>query len=157
MIKFATAQKALPASLPAVFIAVIYAAVLVVLAVAQLFSFEEFTKILPPLLISLGGVTAAAAAPVIVALEVGSIPFLLRMSLSTAFRWLCLLCSWLVPFFWLALSLGNLMGGGNDLSVGLLGDIIAVKGWVALAASLILALLSALATYSLWPISRSSK
>ena len=76
--------------------AYLYAGLLVVLAVTQLFTFDEFIELVPAFNLPFGTGFTYALAPLIVATEVFAIPFLLRMQLSVAFRWLSMFCGWFV-------------------------------------------------------------
>jgi len=80
------------------------AGVFVVMVVAQLFSYEHFPDVMSLFFNSSQLVLVVAAC--IVTLEVAAIPFLLRMQLSPAARYVSMVAGWLVALFWLIVSLG---------------------------------------------------
>lgn len=69
-------------------IATALAGCLTLLLVMQLFTFDEFVDLAETF--QLPGMSGAAFASIIIVLELLALPFLLRMDLSRAFRWLSL-------------------------------------------------------------------
>src|SRR5690606_29389792 len=100
--------KAVPAQQPRTKessqIALLYAVILVIFAVGQLFTFDKFIELVPSFQLPLGEVLQFAVAPLLVMAEVLALPFLLRMTLSPAFRWLSMVCGWLVAGLWTGIS-----------------------------------------------------
>lgn len=133
-------------------LAIVYVVILVIMAVTQLFSFEQFLK----LIISFdlpGGVRYAhfITAFLIVA-EVFALPFLLRMPLSPAFRWLSMVLGWLVAIIWASLT-SWLVGQDSFVNnVGFLGTVIRLMpGWWAIFISLTFGILAGWASWGMWP------
>ena len=121
-----------------------YAGVLAVLALAQLFSFEAFIDILPAALYMGFGASAALVAPLIVVVEVFSLPYLLRMAVSPALRWVSLVFGWLVPLFWLGVAV---IAGPEVANTGILGDVIALSATETLLLSLLMIVFAAYTHY----------
>ncbi len=138
-------------------IAIAYAVVLVAMAVAQLFSFEEFLTLLTNFNLPLGVLGAYLLASALVICEVFALPFLLRMSLSKAFRWVSMVCGWLVAAIWLKLSLWVLIMRPDVDTVGFLGTVVSLTpGWWAVLVSLALAVVAIWASWGLWPGKRAN-
>lgn len=132
-------------------IATLYAGLLTVLAVAQLFTFDEFIELFPLL-----GLPVAFA-PLIVACEVFALPFLLRMRLSPAFRALSMGLGWFVAVGWLFISIVAVQQGASD-TVGYLGTLVSLSpGWWAVLIAASFGILAAWSSWGLWPFRRSGK
>lgn len=109
--------------------AYIQAAILVVLSLIQLFFLQDFLDIFTNMELGTQSQAYLLGAFIIWA-EVFSIPFLLRMKLSRAFRAFCMLLLWVITIFWLYLAL-RLPFDGRDS--GLLGGFIKVSSGLPLA------------------------
>ena len=132
------------------------AGVFVVMVVAQLFSYEHFPDVMSLFFNSSQLVLVVAAC--IVTLEVAAIPFLLRMQLSPAARYVSMVAGWLVALFWLIVSLGAAATWGTYDNAGFLGDTVTLLGgWWAVFFSLGLVVLAVWASWGMWPGSRPSK
>lgn len=138
-------------------IALLYAFILVVMVVCQLFTFEDFTVLIEAYALPFSPRLVGVLPALIVTSEVFALPFLLRMTLSHAFRWLSLLCSWVVPLLWLFMSIwgaNHLQLNGID-TVGFLGSLGNLPaGWWAVGFSLSMAVLALWASWGLWPLRR---
>lgn len=148
--------KATPAIVPktqrVTQISLFYAGILVVLALSQLYSFEEFTELIT------GFGLPLAAAPIIIVLEVFALPFLLRMAISPAFRFVSMVFGWLVPAFWFFVSIWVLFNVGGAETVGFLGTVLALQpGWWAVLFSFALGILAAWASWGMWPLKTAKK
>lgn len=135
--------------------ALIYAFILVVMAVCQLFTFEDFTTLIESYALPFAPWFIAALPAFIVAMEVFALPFLLRMTLSDAFRWLSLLCGWVVPLLWVIVSgwSARTLSGDIFSTIGFLGSLGSIPvGWWAVGFSLSMALLAAWASWGMWPL-----
>lgn len=148
--------KALPASEPrsttVKVVAIIYAAVLVVMAVSQLFTFEEFTAHMQQLKLPLGEFGSYALAPLIVVAEVFAIPFLLRMTLSPAFRYVSMFLGIVAASLWLFISLSLTLVASTVENVGLLGTLVNLApGWLTVLLSLALFVFAVYSAWGLWP------
>lgn len=133
-------------------ISLLYAGILTVMAVSQLFTFEEFLSLLQSFDLPMSAAMAYVLGPVIVVCEVLALPFLLRMSLSPAFRWLSMVLGWLVPILWLFLSMWVLASGAQAETFGFLGTVVSLTpGWWGVLLSLWLGVIAAWASWGLWP------
>lgn len=138
-------------------ITIFYAGLLTVFLVAQLFTFDSFIELIPSLNLPLNGAWAYVVAPLIVASEVFALPYLLRMNLSVAFRWVSMALGLLVPVLWFFICLWVVLTQPDAESVGFLGTVVAmVPGWWAVMASVALGILGVWAAWGLWPGKRSS-
>ncbi len=148
--KLASAEKAPPPrTKKAKIIAWIYAVILVVMVLCQLFSFEDFVPLISEYNQWGGYGTAVMTSCLIVFCDVFALPFLLRMPLSRLMRYVSLLCSLLVPAIWLKLSI---IAMGSEMNSGLFGaKIVVPTGPEQFFVSLILALLAIWAVWGLWP------
>lgn len=143
---FVSAQAAKPASTSAQVAGIVYAGVLTLLALAQLYTFEKFIEILPSAVSSEGGVALYLLAPLIVVLEIFSLPYLLRLTVSPAFRFVSRVFGWLVPIFWVGIGI---LSGVAIENTGILGDVIAVAGLTTISMGLLLFAFTAYAHYLL--------
>lgn len=133
-------------------IALLLAALIVVMVVAQLFTFDTFIELVESFSLPLGDTLAGAVAPVLVAAELFALPFLLRMPLSIAFRWVSLGCVWLVPLIWFGITTWLASTYQPVETVGFLGTIgTLTPGWWAVGVSFSLGILAAWASWGLWP------
>lgn len=139
-------------------IALIYAALLVIMAVAQLFSFEDFLQLIPTFHLPVSETFAQALAPVLVASEVFAIPFLLRMALSPAFRWFSMFLGWIVAALWLFITIWIVSTHQAVETIGFIGTVTNLMpgGW-AICMSAAFAILAAWASWGLWPAVKAKK
>lgn len=133
-------------------IALFYAGILVVLAVTQLFTFDEFIKLIATFHLPFGAAMTYALAPLLVVCEVFAIPFLLRMTLSPAFRWVSMLLGWVVALLWTCVSGWIVMTYQDVSTVGFLGTLVdLIPGWWAVLVSLAFGVMAAWASWGMWP------
>jgi hypothetical protein len=138
-------------------VAVLYAGILVVFIVSQLFSFEEFLALVQSFQLPGGDTLAYVSAALIITVELFALPFLLRMQLSIAFRYVSMLCSWLAAVAWVYISTWLLLSNSQVDTVGFLGTVISVMpGLPALLISLSLCVLAVWSSWGLWPQRYSS-
>ena len=140
-------------------IAVFLAGSMTVMSVAQLYSLEEFIEVAQTFALPFGQVFAAAFVPIIISLEVFSLPFLLRMRLSSAMRWCSMAFGWVAVAAWLFVSLWLAIVYPEGVeTVGFLGGLATIQpGWWAVYVSGALCILSAWASWGLWPSYRGSR
>lgn len=138
-------------------ISILYAVILVGMAVTQLFTFEEFLVHIHSLGLPVSDGVAFALAPLIIVSEVFAVPFLLRMQLSPAFRYLSMFLGWLAPSLWLFVSVWLASTNVHVDTVGFLGTLgNLTPGWWAVFISLALGVLAAWSSWGLWPGKRSN-
>ncbi len=129
-----------------------YAILLVVLVVAQLFTFDKFLPFLDTLGLPGGTRMAYFLGALVVSAEVFALPFLLRMPISRAFRWFSMFCGWLVAAIWVKLSFFIVFSDSSFDNVGYLGTLVKLTpGWWAIFFSLALVVLTIWASWGLWP------
>ena len=137
-------------------IAIFYAAIIVIMVIAQLFTFDKFVLLVKEFNFPGGARSAAFLSALIVIAEVFALPFLLRMPLSQAFRWVSIMSGWLVAGLWLYVSVGLVLRDGGVNNVGFLGTVIAIApGWWAIFTSLVFGVLAAGASWGMWPKNHS--
>lgn len=133
-------------------IAILYAGLLTLMAVTQLFTFDTFIELFSDVNLPI------VLAPLIVAAEVFALPFLLRMQVSPAFRWVSMVCGWFVAAAWIIVSSIVVSFGLDVETVGFLGTLVDLSpGWWALLMSVAFAILATWASWGLWPLRRAKK
>ncbi len=102
------------------------AVALVVMVLAQLMSFEDFAKAIASYqsTTSEGSVVIAV---MLVALEIASLPFLLRLHLSPLARFLSVISLLVAPVAWLILMTSAVIGDVAVENVGLLGGFVPIE------------------------------
>jgi hypothetical protein len=130
-------------------ISILYASTLVLVALLQLFHFEEFPGRLEDV-----GITSSLApllATFIVVAEVLALPFALRMHLSPAFRIVSMVVGWLVCIKLLAVAIIENVAspGGYDAVFGATLPL-PIGGWT-ICATLALCVLAGWTAWGMWP------
>ena len=139
-------------------IATFYAGILLLMAVAQLFTFDEFTKLVASFMLPSGERAARLLAAILVTAEVFALPFLLRMRLSPAFRWLSMVLGWVVALIWAYISIWLVSQDTLINNIGFLGTAIgAMPGWWAIFLSIAFGILAAWSAWGMWPAAPSAK
>ena len=139
-------------------IATFYAAVLVVFALAQLYTFNEFADFMATLNVPVNETVTFLIAPLIIICEVFALPFLLRMSLSPAFRFVSMACGWLVAAAWFFIALWIMTTVQPIENVGFLGTVVDLTpGWWAVLLSFALGILAAWSSWGMWPLKSAKK
>ena len=138
--------------------AILFAALLVLFAVTQLFTFDEFLELVPAFNVPFGPLFTYTLAPLIVVAEVFALPFLLGMSVSPAFRWLSMFFGWFVAGVWTFISLWIVTTNQAVETIGFFGTIVnPAPGWWAVFIALALCILAAWTSWGLWPGKRAKK
>jgi hypothetical protein len=133
-------------------ISLFYAVLLVVMVIAQLFTFESFLALFAAFELPGGQATGYAVAALLVASQVFALPFLLRMALSPAFRMFSLLSAGLVADIWLFITLWLAIVQPVVSNVGFLGTIVdVIPGWWAVCLALAFGILALWAAWGMWP------
>lgn len=137
--------------------AYVLAALLTIMLVGQLFTFETFIEWIASLGLPLGDMGVYLIASIIVIAELLALPFLLRMALSPAFRWVSMVFGWIAVSAWIFFSAWTLFVAPVDL-IAFIGTVAPVApGWWALLISIALGFLTAWVSWGLWPGARSAK
>lgn len=138
-------------------VAVLYAGILVLFAIAQLFTFEKFLELTPQFGLPFGEAFGYLLAPLLIVCEVFAIPFLLRMTVSPAFRWLSGGLSVLVAVLWLFIAVWVVTTKASVATIGFLGTVgDLTPGWWAVLIAVALTILAAWSAWGLWPATRGS-
>lgn len=138
-------------------LAVVYAVILAAMAIAQLCSLDQFLRLITSFDFPGGVRYAHFIAALLIVAEIFGLPFLLRMSLSPAFRWLSMVLGWLVALIWTSVSLWLVLQESYVNNVGFLGTVIAViPGWWAIFISLTFGILAGWASWGMWPLIKNT-
>ena len=138
-------------------VATLYAALLVIFAVTQLFTFEEFLVYNQSIKLPFSEDFNYAFVPLLIVAEVFALPFLLQMRLSPAFRYLSLALGCVAAGFWIFLSSWIVLLSVPVDSIGFLGTLVALTpGWWAIFFSLSLGVLAVWSAWGLWPGKRTT-
>lgn len=131
-------------------VSILLAGILTILAVSQLFSFEDF----PTRLVNIGiaPLYAPILATFIVITEVLALPFVLGMRLSFAFRVVSMACGWLAAAKLLAIAvLENILApSGEDAVFG--ATLPLPVGLWSSCAAFALCVLVAWTSWGMWPL-----
>jgi hypothetical protein len=135
-------------------VALLYAIILTAMALAQLYTFEEFIELTTTFQLPLPETLVYLVAPLLIICEVLALPFLLRMYLSPAFRVISMVCSWLVSLKWLCITIWVVTSAQQVTTIGFLstiGDL--TPGWWAVLVSVSFGILAAWVSWGMWPFS----
>ena len=132
------------------------AAIYTLMAVAQLFTFDEFTTLADAFqVMALPGMLVAA---LFIVLEVLSLPYLLRMAISPLFRLMSGCFVGLTSVAWLCVSLWIVVARPTVESIGYLGGVGQLApGWWSVCVSFALTVLSVWVLWGTWPRYESEK
>jgi hypothetical protein len=131
-------------------VALVFAGIICMMTVAQLFSFEKFIPLLDGF-----GLDCRFIAVTLVVCGVFSMPFLLQMKLSIAMRWASMMAGWVVVLLWLFLGVWMNVGGVALDNAGLLGaSVELIPGWWVVVAMAGLGVLAVWSAWGLWPGAR---
>ena len=134
-------------------IAYMYAIILIVFVLAQLFTFDDFLTLIESFWLPGGAPVAHLLGGIIVISEVFALPFLLGMKLSPLMRIISMGLGWLVPLVWLKLSFWLVLTVNAVSNIGILGTKVRlIPGWWAVFFSIALGILAAWASWGLWPL-----
>ncbi len=147
-----------PKSKESIQVAVFYSVILVVMSLAQLFTFEEFIELIPSFNLPVSGALPYLVAPLVVVAQVFALPFLLRMAVSPAFRWFSMFMGWLVAVLWTLISIWVVGSHQPVETIGFAGTALnLMPGWWAVCISISFGILAAWASWGLWPARRTKK
>lgn len=136
-------------------ISIVLAVVFVVMAVAQLYSYEDFPDVVASFWLPGGHVSAALYAALLVIGEVLAIPFLLSMRLSPAMRITSMVAGWMVIVTWLHMTVLINLSGNAITNSGILGATIPLAPeWWMVCLFAALGVLSVWVSWGMWPIRR---
>lgn len=132
-------------------VAYAYAAIIIVLLIFQLITFNSWVNIFVDYGL-FGTWGSAIMASIVWLIEIFSIPFLLRWKISDGFRFFSMFCGRLVAVWWFLIAIWSLSSKSDFSNYGILGNTVPVDGgWWAIFASLALLILSLWASWALHP------
>lgn len=136
-------------------VALFLAVIILAMTIAQLFHFEAFVPLVESLNLPGGIVVAHLFAACIVVLEVAALPFLLRMRLSKAMRFVSMASGWLAITLWIIVQIYLNIAHPEASNNGLIGTTAEVGvGWWSVFILAFFAVLSAWASWGMWPLGR---
>jgi len=139
-------------------VSLFYAAFLTIMLVAQLFTFDTFIELIVSFSLPISTALIAALPAIIVATELFALPFLLRMRISAAFRWVSMACGWLVALLWTAVTFYLAVSATQVETVGFFGTVIElIPGWWAVFVSLLFASMAAWSSWGLMSEANTKK
>lgn len=131
------------------------AGLLIVMALAQLFTFEKFSAAVMNMWLPGSDVFSHVYAALIVTFEVFAIPFLFSMRLSPAMRVASMGSGWVMVAIWLFISLWINTTSGVVSNTGMLGAAVRVPvGWWNILFAIALGVLVAWVSWGMWPFKR---
>lgn len=137
-------------------VSLLLAAIILLMAVAQLFSYEKFPDLIGSFWLPGGDFTAKLLAAVIVIVDVFALPFLLRMRLSPLMRVVSMVCGWLVVAIWFALSLWVNLATTGATNAGLLGATVSLPvGWWMVSLLAGVGVLTGWTSWGMWPLDKA--
>jgi len=132
-------------------VAFMYAFLLVVFALCQLFSYDKFLALLQEFNLPFGEWLVPATGALIVISEVFALPFLLNMRLNKPLKLVSMVFSWLVAIIWLKIALWLTLTSSVAANIGYLGGLVRlVPGWWSVFFALSLGLLAIWSTWGMW-------
>jgi hypothetical protein len=134
-------------------VACLYAGLLTVFSLGQLFEFNQFSDLFADFNIFGSELFSRLFCALLIVCEVLAIPFLLQMRLSKIFRLLSMIFGWLVSFSWFVLALWMNITMSTVSNFGILGTKIQlVPGWWTISFCTALCILAIWSSWGLWPI-----
>lgn len=153
MIKFAKATlPSKPKNKMYKYAGLVLAGITTAMVVSQLFKFEEFGVLLSEYPVASLFNNSIILAAIIISLEVFSLPFLLRMKISPAFRIVSMFFGWLVAGIWFYLATIVPLVSDMVVEPAMFGGLLTFLPMFAysLLASLI-TILTILVSFGMWP------
>ncbi len=133
-------------------VALLYAGLLTAMVVCQLFTFETFIPLIASFQLPLSETLVALFPALLIIIELFALPFLLRMYISPAFRWVSMVCGWLAAGAWLCIALWVDFTNQAPETIGFLGTLVTLTpGFWSVFVSIAFGLLAAWASWGMWP------
>ena len=135
-----------------------YATILVVFAVAQILTFGDFHELIDSFWLPGGASLAYFLAGFIIIAEIFALPFLLQLRVSPFIRYSSRVLSWVVPLFWISISLWLMSTINAVTNVGFVGTVVKLMpGWWAVFFSIALGILAVWSSWGLSPVTKNRK
>ena len=140
------------------YVALLYAGLLIVMALGQLFGFEDFIPLIGEFGLPGGYGTATLVACLLVVSQVFAVPFLVGMQLSPLMRIVSMVAGWAAAGLWLVLTIWVTAMGTGAHSIGFLGEKVPLPpGAWAVFVAVALGVLAAWASWGMWPFGARAK
>jgi hypothetical protein len=138
-------------------VSLFFAGLLILMVVAQLFTFEDFPEVITHMQFPGGELFSPVRAAFIAVLEIAALPFLLSMHLSPLARAVSMFAGWAVAAAWLVASLWMNIVLENTINSGFLGATLSItSGWWTVFFSLALVVLAVWTSWGMWPFKRKN-
>lgn len=132
--------------------AYLYAGILTVFVLSQLFAFDEFLNLFAVFGIGVAVLPTNLIATLLMICELFAIPFLLGMRLNHVFRYISMFMGWAASAGWLVIVLHQNLTRVYINNVGFLGTKVKLaQGWWSVSFALALCILAAWSSWGLWP------
>ena len=139
-------------------VSILYAIILTAAAVIMLFNFEDLLVYIQSINLPFGEGINYAFLPLMVVAEVFALPFLLRMDLSPAFRYVSMFLGLLAAALWIFLAGWVVLSGQTDSSVNYSNNLISfLPGFYAIFITLAIGILAIWSAWGLWPGKRTAE
>jgi len=124
-----------------------------IMATLQLYAFEKFVPLIESFWLPGGRLTGYLVAVAIVVSEVMALPYLLRLHLSPAMRFVSMVLSFVVPLVWMWLSVWLMLTVNVVANLGVLGVELPVPpGWWAPLFMVAVLILAVWVAWGRWPL-----
>ena len=134
-------------------ISLLLAGILALFAVTQLITLGAFTRLVESFWLPGSIRIAHVVVALLIMSELLSLLFLLRLRLSIAMRIISMVCGWVVVLLWLGLCMWLMLTVNAIHNVGFLGTLVDIQpGWWAILFTVALGILSAWASWGMWPL-----
>jgi hypothetical protein len=131
------------------------AAIFILLAVSQLYSYEDYPDVIASLGLYGGRFSASLYAALFVVGEVVAVPFLLSMRLSYAMRIVSMMAGWGVVAAWAFISVFTTVTTNAITNIGVLGATIPVAPeWWMVVVWIVIVMICAWISWGMWPLGR---
>ena len=138
--------------------ALLFAVLLIIMAVGQLYEFEKFIPLIEGFGVVGGHQGAILIAGLIVVAEVLALPFLLRMQVSPLMRVVSMSLGWLAVALWIVITIWLSFTVNAVTNVGLFGTKVDIPaGWWAVCYVAALGILAVWSAWGLWPFAKAAR
>lgn len=135
-----------------------YAFILVILLLSQLFTFDEFLKLVADFGFIGGVASSYILCGLIVIFELIAIPFLIGMNVHPVLRVVSMIAGWVVPVIWLFISIWLILGPIEVNNLGILGTKFELlPGWWAVYINIAMGILATWSSWGSWPLEKAKK
>jgi len=146
-----------PRTINSLKVSILYAVILTAAAVTQLFNFEDLLVYIQSINLPFNEAGDYAFLPLMVVAEVFALPFLLRMDVSPAFRYVSMFLGLLAAALWIFLACWVVLSGQSDSTVNYSSSLISfLPGFYAIFITLAIGILAIWSAWGLWPGKRTA-